>query len=100
MAVSSGEVEEDAGTEAGPGHHVEDGRLSPAKAAPVVDGYRLQHKHPELLHSTNCLISELPLILESASCISHLERVDPHDEVVNKLNWNWQESLSSISEPP
>ena len=45
------------------------------------------------------MVGKFPLVLETTSGISGLKIGDSHDEIVNKLNWNLNESAQSWSEP-
>ena len=85
LAVSGREVEEGVAASALPGHHVEEGRLDPAEAAPVVDVPRAQHLYSEGVHPVDCFGCELPLVLVATIPAGGLEGGKPHDEVVNKL---------------
>ena len=85
LAVSGREVEEGVAASALPGHHVEEGRLDPAEAAPVVDVPRAEHLYSEGVHAVYVFCCELPLVLMTTIPAGGLEGGKPHDEIVYKF---------------
>ena len=85
MAVSGGEVEKWVAASALPGHHVEESRLNPTEAAPVVDVPRAQHLYSEGVNPVYCFGCKLPLVLVSTIPAGGFESGKPHNEVINKF---------------